>query len=205
MRSWLLTPALFAITLAACQYEPGVGPAERVIAVDPAHRQEIEEWQARRTRSLTSETGWLTLTGLSWLQPGQNTIGSAEGSDIPLPASTAASVGTILLDGDSMTLRAAPEAGVTVNGEPVRNVVMKPDVSGEPTIAEIGSVQFYTIERGGKLGVRVRDRQHPARTTFEGLEYFPTNPEWRVEARLEPYDPPKQIPILNIIGIVAPQ
>jgi hypothetical protein len=81
---------------------------------------------------------------------------------------------------------------------------MKPDVSGNPTIAETGPVQFMVIERGDRVGVRVRDREHPARTSFRGLDYFPTDRKWRVEARLEKYDPPKQIPILNVVGIVQP-
>ncbi len=36
---------------------------------------------------------------------------------------------------------------------------------------------------------------------FKGLEYFPIDPKWRVEARLEPYQPPKMIPITNVLSM----
>lgn len=204
------TVLAFALILfLSCRYEPGLAPIEPASAeapVDPAYEGEVLAWQARRATSLTSETGWLTLTGLAWLDEGENSLGSAEGSDVPLPTGKApALAGTMVLEDGVITMHARPDSGITIEGAPAGTVVMKPDITGEPTIAEVGSVQFYAIERGGKKGVRIRDREHEARTSFSGLDYFPIDPSWRVEARLEPYDPPKQIPILNIIGIVEPQ
>ena len=43
--------------------------------VDPS-TTEVLEWQAWREESLTSETGYLTLVGLHWLEPGDNPFGS---------------------------------------------------------------------------------------------------------------------------------
>src|SRR5207244_8047168 len=41
-------------------------------AVDgEAERASIETWRAERIRRLTSDTGWLTLTGLFWLKEGE--------------------------------------------------------------------------------------------------------------------------------------
>ena len=46
-------------------------------ATDAAgERAAIEQWQAKRLASLTSDTGWLTLAGLFWLKAGKNTFGS---------------------------------------------------------------------------------------------------------------------------------
>ncbi|MGH9457456.1 MAG: DUF1684 domain-containing protein [Thermoanaerobaculia bacterium] len=174
-------------------------------AVSEEYRQEIASWQENRAKGLTRETGWLTLTGLFWLEEGENSVGSAPDADVRLPEDKALpSVGRLVLREGEVTLVSAPDSGVVVDGQPVTSVAMQPDVSGEPTIAEVGPVQFYVIHRGDRIGVRVRDREHPARTTFAGLDYFPIDPEWRVTARLEPYDPPKQIPIQNIVGIVEP-
>ncbi len=54
----------------------------------------VEQWKAKRLTSLTSESGWLTLAGLYWLKPGENTFGRAKGS-------------ALWLDNPSL----APEAG----------------------------------------------------------------------------------------------
>ncbi|MBI3765042.1 MAG: DUF1684 domain-containing protein, partial [Ignavibacteriales bacterium] len=47
-----------------------------------------------------------------------------------------------------------------------------------------------------------KDKENPARVNFKGLEYFPIDPKWRVEAKFEPYNPPKKIPIASVIGTV---
>ncbi|HVR42652.1 MAG TPA: DUF1684 domain-containing protein [Thermoanaerobaculia bacterium] len=195
-----------ALAMTACGDERAVAPpaGPQQVELDPALEREIVEWRERRAASLTRDTGWLTLTGLFWLAEGENSVGSGEGNRVRLPEKAPERVGTLTLREGTVTLSAPAEAGLRVGGEPVGSIEMAPDVSGSPTIAEIGAVQFLVIERGGKIGVRVRDREHPARTSFAGLDYFPIDPKWRVEARLEPYDPPKQIPILNIIGIVEP-
>jgi uncharacterized protein (DUF1684 family) len=58
------------------------------------------------------------------------------------------------------------------------------------------------IKRGQKLGLRVKDKNHPARSNFRGLQRFPLRPDFRINARFEPYDPPKTIPILNVLGMI---
>jgi uncharacterized protein (DUF1684 family) len=73
---------------------------------------------------------------------------------------------------------------------------------GEPTILRLGTLSFYVIERGKQLAVRVKDRDNPARLNFKGLEYFPVDQKWRVEAKFEPYDPPRLIPIPTVINTV---
>ena len=56
------------------------------------------------------------------------------------------------------------------------------------------------IRRGDKIGVRVKDSQSQARRSFHGLDYFPIDPSWRIEARFEPYDPPRSISVPNVLG-----
>ena len=46
----------------------------------------------------------------------------------------------------------------------------------------------------------MRDVDHPARRQFAGLAYFPVGAGWVVDARFEAYDPPKRIPIMDILG-----
>lgn len=211
MKSNTLAALALATLLAGCSWEPGAPPTRAETdawnQVDAAsYESEIRDWQAGRAAGLRRDTGWLTLTGLFWLDEGENSVGSAAESQVRLPEGKAPErVGTLVRSGRTVTLTTEPGAMVTVDGNPVGSIAMTPDVSGKPTIAEVGPVQFLVIERGGRVGVRVRDREHPALISFGGLEYFPTDPKWRVEARLEKYDPQKQIPIQNIVGIVEAQ
>ena len=162
----------------------------------------LEQWQERRVKNLTSESGWLTLVGLYWLKPGENTFGRDRSNRIILDhASLAPKSGTFTLNNNAVTFTAAPDSKVTVNGKPVTTITMTPDTAGEPTLLASGSLRFFVIERTGKLGIRVRDVEHPARTHFQGLEYFPASKDWIVDARFEPYPANKRIPILNILGM----
>ena len=78
--------------------------------------------------------------------------------------------------------------------------VLASDASKSATRLRYGTLLFYLIERNGKLAVRVKDSQSPARREFHGLDYFPIDPSWRLEARFEPYDPPKSISVPNVLG-----
>ena len=55
------------------------------------YRDEIAAWQQHRDKGLRSPDGWLTLVGLFWLKPGDNTIGAGEANDFVLPAGSAPS------------------------------------------------------------------------------------------------------------------
>ena len=170
------------------------------------HAQEVTEWRARRLESLTSDVGWLTLTGLFWLEPGENTVGSESDATVRLPDERAPSqVGTFGLHGTTIQFESAPGVEVTHDGTPVDSLVVAPDSSGDATLLEIGAINFFVIERGDRFAVRVRDRSHPARQSFLGLDYFPIDPEWNVAGRFEPHEPTKTIPVPNVLGTVNKQ
>jgi hypothetical protein len=179
--------------------------AVSVIAED-SYEKEISQWQERRARNLRGEDGWLTLVGLYWLKEGENKVGSDASSDILLPRKAPKLVAKIRLDKTKAHLTPAPGVDLLNEGNPVASSIeLKPDASGEPTILTLGSLSFYVIERAGRLGVRIKDKENPDRVNFAGLEYFPVNPEWKIEAKFERYDPPKKIPILNIVGFMENQ
>ena len=81
-------------------------------------------------------------------------------------------------------------------------IVLRSDAAGAPTVVSFGSVRFYVIERGGRLGVRVSDRGNPARRLLSPIPAFPVSAAWRFEARFERYDPPRRIPFPSILGTV---
>jgi hypothetical protein len=61
---------------------------------------------------------------------------------------------------------------------------------------------YHEIDSLGPM-IRVLDFESPAYTLFEGLDYFPTDPEYRVEAAIQPYDEPEPIKIVDTMGFVS--
>jgi hypothetical protein len=203
----------FAVLLVAgallCAVRPAAA-AEEAKAVQPAdgkpdYQHEIEAWRQDREKGLRTENGWLTLVGLYWLDEGENKFGSDPGNKVIFPEGKAPAVaGTLVRHGKEVQVRVAPGAEVTADGKAVTEpLALKSDATREPTVLHLGSVSFYIIQRGDKVGVRMKDSKSPALTAFRGLEYFPLQPAWRVEGRFEPYKPAKKIPIANILGQVA--
>lgn len=177
--------------------------ASTVLASDlRTERTNVEKWRTDRVAELTGETGWLTLVGLFWLNPGENTFGRASSNTIVLDhPNLAGTAGTFVLTGDKVTFTAKPGSGITHGGEPVATLDMVSDAKESPTVVSSGPLRFFIIERAGKFGVRVRDVESPRRRDFRGLRYFPISPDWVFEARFEPYEPHRTIKIVNILGL----
>ncbi|HEV7473766.1 MAG TPA: DUF1684 domain-containing protein [Pyrinomonadaceae bacterium] len=177
-----------------------------------AHRSEIQKWQNDRLTSLTKDDGWLTLVGLFWLNEGENKFGSDAKNAVVLPKDKSPGMaGSFWLEQGRVRLVARPEAGIGVqygnvdvkrDAKPITNFDLKDDNDDAgPTILYLGSLIINVVKRGERIGVRVKDRESRTRREFKGLEYFPIDPKWRVEARLEPYQPPKTIPITNVLSM----
>lgn len=184
------------LVLLGCQRSEPLDPEQ--------HKREIEEWQQRRLAKLTRDDGWLTLVGLFWLKEGENTVGSDSASNIVLPAGkTPLRVGSLYLEKSVVRFKSKRDAGVRYNDTLVTSIVLKSDAdAGGPTILKTGTVSFYVIKRGDQYAVRVKDSESPTRVNFKGLEYFPIDPTWRVDARFEPYNPPKKLEIPTQVGTV---
>jgi uncharacterized protein len=160
----------------------------------------IEHWRAQRLKRLTAPDGWLSLVGLHWLQPGRNTIGSAGDNTVVLQQAPA-QLGTIELDaGGMLVLELAPDSGALIDGQARPRAVMRDDHMQEPTRVSFGSVDFVVIDRGGHKALRVRDAQADTRAHFAGIDSFAIDPSWRIEARWIPFDPPRTLETMNVVG-----
>jgi uncharacterized protein (DUF1684 family) len=170
-----------------------------------AYEDEILQWRQRVEASLRGEESWLSLAGLFWLAPGENTIGSGGGSTILLPeGTTPEAAGVIDFNGTQAVFRAAPGVAAHVDEERVETITLQPDVSGLPTRVRVGDVTFAIVRRGKRWGVRVWNRNHPARRAFPGRGWYPIDESYRVPARFVRYDPPRPIMITNVLGDSEP-
>ena len=65
-----------------------------------------------------------------------------------------------------------------------------------------GSFVFHVIRRGDRWALRIKDGESPVLAGFEGMEYYPIRPEWRITARFEPAPPGTTIAVPNILGTI---
>ncbi len=179
-------------------------PRTAVRPAEEAYRADVEKWRAARIASLTSDGGWLSVVGLSWLKEGDNAVGSDPANAVVFPAAKSPRLlGRIRLTGGKAHIDVGPGVDVTHDGKAVRSLDLASDEKGEPTVLRHGTLAFHVIRRGDRLGVRVKDSASPARKSFRGIASYPVAPAWRVPARFEPYPAGKTIPIPNVLGNVT--
>ncbi|MDP2136353.1 MAG: DUF1684 domain-containing protein [Candidatus Didemnitutus sp.] len=170
--------------------------------------ESLETWRAERVTRLTAPDGWLSLIGLHWLQPGENTVGSAEDASIRLGTGPAY-LGTVeLTTAGEVLFTAAPGAMASVARGTLRNAKTETFElnykEGRPSVVSAHSLSFFVIQRGDKLGLRVRDAESDRRRNFVGIDYFKADPSWRIEAQWVAFPTPREIPITNILGQSSP-
>jgi len=208
----VFAPALILFTACAkveepAKTQPSPTPAAAAAATPAvSYEQGLEEWKAKRLANLKSEDGWLTLIGLFWFKEGENRFGSDPAGEIVLPEGKApAKAGTLRLAAGKVTLEANPDAKITSKGQPVTGTLelKSDDDDGGPTVLEMGTLSFHVVKRNERLGLRVKDRENPARAAFKGTDYYPADKRWVVNARFEPYDPPKKVPIVNVLDMTT--
>ncbi len=170
---------------------------------DEAYVEELGQWRQERHERLAKPDGWFSLVGLGWIEEGGNTVGSDPTSDVRLPGSAPGRVGVLEKSDRRVELVVDPGVAVTVDGKPKQRAVLESDAEGEPTVVELGSIQLYLIDRGGRLGVRVKDSQSPALLAFDSIESYPVDSRWRIEARFVPYDPPRPIAVPSVLGTTS--
>lgn len=166
---------------------------------EKAYREEEERWRAERADRLKTEDGWLSLVGLFWLESGDNAVGSDPDGRVVLPVGPARA-GRLLYDRTTVRLVATAESGFKVGDQAVTDRVLRTDADGDPDVVRLGRVTFEVIRRGDRHGVRVRDPESPTRTQFTGLNWFPIDPAYRVEAVFRPFDEPRKMAIPTVIG-----
>ncbi len=199
MRGIYLLPIL--IIIASCTSRT---VQERPIDLG-AYTSEIETWHQKRIQDLKGPDGWLNLAGLFWLHEGVNTFGSGLKNDIVFPEGKMPErAGIFLLKQSTVTLEVSPGVNITSKGQPVkRMVVFHPDSSKTPTL-EYDQLQWFVVERDTKYGIRLRDFKNPELVNFKGIERYPLDAAWRLEAMFEKADSSRTIDIINILGQTAP-
>ncbi len=169
-----------------------------------AWKTELLAWRAQEAKDLQDPNGWLTLIGLEWLKPGDNSFGSAEGNALVVQSATAPHLGVVRLAGDTLQLLPPSEGypkGLTVDGAaPANPQNLAPDSSGHPSKITAGTVTIIVIHRGDRYALRIKDSKARSLAQFHGLKWYPPNEAFRVRAKWVPYNPPRHVPVPTILG-----
>ena len=170
------------------------------------YQKEIADWQTKRIHDLKAPNGWLNLVGLYWLDPGQNSFGTANTNKIIFPAGAIADkAGTFERSGNTVKLIVADGVTITVNGKSVKEAVIYDGDSSRPPVVASGRLRWTVIRRDDKIGIRLRDTASPLLTQFKGIDRFPVDTTWRITATLKTTTQPTQISIKNILGQTSQQ
>jgi uncharacterized protein (DUF1684 family) len=162
---------------------------------------EIEKWRRTREENLKKDDGWLTVAGLFWLEPGNNRAGTASSNSVVLPPGSAPPrIGNFFFKDGNVKFTAEPGVEVTSSGKRVQTLEMRSDVPGPADIITVKGLSMFVIKRGERFAIRLRDTNSSFRREFTGLHWFPVDEAWRITAEFVPYNPPKQIPVLDITG-----
>jgi len=178
--------------------------AASLLAQDGSFERETAAWRTQHTSDLLKPDGWLSLVGLEWLQPGDNSVGSALENKIHLSKGPAR-LAVLHLEGDDVTLN--PPAGgfppdFLVSGAPARPQSLRAEGNKDrfaPRMT-IGDLNLYVIRRESRFALRIKDVHSPSITGFHGLKWYPPDEAYRVTTKWIPYPPYKTITLATLVG-----
>jgi uncharacterized protein (DUF1684 family) len=187
------TPALQTPTVQTPASQPSAAQAT-------AYQQEIDTWHSRRIRDLKAPNGWLNLAGLYWLDEGASSFGAGPQNKIIFPAGTIdEQAGTFQRTGSTVRL-IVQNATIKVDGKVVKEAVIFDKDSARQPVISSGHLRWTIIQRGEKIGIRLRDLESPLVTQFKDIDRFPVDTTWRIQAVLQPQHQTPTIAVTNILG-----
>ena len=169
-----------------------------VSADDTAYRQSVEKWRGDYQAALTSDTGWLTVSGLFWLHEGENPFGSDASNAIVLPPSAPAHAGNFEFHSGKTVAHIDPGVTVLLNGKPIQTAELRPDDPNDRLV--LADITLFVHASGQRLAIRMKDKNSKLRRDFIGLHWFPVDDSFHVSAHYTPYDQPKQLDSQNVLG-----
>jgi uncharacterized protein (DUF1684 family) len=171
------------------------------VSIDATYQQSFDKWKSGLVKNRTEE--WVSLVGLYWLKPGENSFGTDRSNAIVLPTGPA-KAGSFELTGTDVTVKFLPETQAIIAGKPAGTTKLEPDSSENTTVIEMGSLRMHVIVRGERTGIRVKDIDSPAMRIYGEAVFFPLDLNYRVTAKWIPSDGKRTIDVPTILGEVEP-
>ncbi len=177
-----ITSALFGLALLLGSATPLLAePAPTAAApAASAYQAEMEAWAKSRDAWWRNPDGYLSLTALYWLD---ETPRSFKG------------VGEAHREGEDVILKF--EDGVTLDGKPIKEYRVTPDMPRNKPDFHHGTSHFYVNRHGKKIGIRVKDPNSKILKDFQSMQSFPVDPSWRIIGRFEAAE--ATIPVASVV------
>lgn len=169
------------------------------------YETEIMKWRSDRIQNLTRPISWSSLVGLSWLDEGENLLGSSKAANIRFPKSAPDVFGKIQYKDGNVTFQGMDGYPVQIKDSLVTEVSMISDLDRGSQRLNHESYYFTLINRNDKLGIRIWDTLHHERQDLKSLDYYPIDPSMKVEATFTKYDQPKKVKMQNVLGMDVEQ
>lgn len=182
--------------------EPAGQPEGGAEVTAAEHEREVNRWRREREERLMEPYGWLSLVALESLARGTTRVGSDPASDLVVSRGPAR-WGILESGEDGVRFLDIDQASVRVGGESRADATLRGNGDDGPTVVEADGIQFHLMERGPDWYVRVRDSRAPTRLNFAGLEWFPVDRSWRIDADFEAHAEGSTIEIADVTGYVA--
>lgn len=171
-----------------------------------SYKKDIQQWQRQRLERLKSPDSWLSLAGLFWLEERDNTFGRDSGNDFIVQSDGIPDrIGVFTLDKGIVHFRVDESVKVYHNENPVKEIILENDSSPNPTVLKLQSLSWYVIKRGDRLGIRLKDSDHPRINQLKEIEMFPIDSNWRIKAVFEKFEAPRLVKTPTVLGYIEEQ
>lgn len=171
-----------------------------------SHEEAVKAWAEARVEKLLRPGGYLSIVGLHWLAEGRSSFGSDPTNDIVFPKKAPRFMGSFHLTNGVVSVDINENTRIEYEGQRVTSMKLRNDhdESG-PTVLKHGTLSWYVIDRGGRIGIRVKDSESEGRLGFKGIDRFPVDEKWRFEAVLDRYEPVRLVPIETVVDVAVPE
>src|SRR5690554_568623 len=164
-----------------------------------ASNDSLAKWRANYEARLRQDWGWLSVTGLHWLDDGEHSLGSAESAVIRLEPGDAGTgsavpglVATVNRQGSRVSLHIQAPGAVLKAGLPAESGPLRFDgTQGERFV--VGNQSFLVVRRSDRVGVRTWNNDSAQRRQYRGSDWFEPDGNWRVEAEFRPFGEPRTV------------
>lgn len=161
----------------------------------------IQKWHQLRIDSLKGKTGFINLAGLYWLEEGINTFGSDSSNNLNFTGKSSPKMGSFLLKDSLVYLISESDIFIEENLVADTTLVFE---EGKAKNMTYKNLFWFVVKRGTKIGVRLRDFENPLLLNFDSIDYFETDPKWKIDAIWKPYDQPIDVSFSNVVGMEIP-
>ncbi len=150
-------------------------------------------------RLIASPRNWFSLIGLFPLTEGTNTLGEEASCSVHIPGASVPLFASLELHNGEVELK-SHVGSLLVNDKPASPGMLRTDRDSAPDLLAIGSIQMAVLKRGGKYFIRAWDALLQGAGGFPGLNYYPADPKWRIQADFTVFPEPRRLPVEDVIG-----